>query len=234
MPTPTAALHRFQEALDWFRERVPMTETQFTRLTDRQRERAFTVAGVTQLNLVKAVWKAVDAAIEKGETLDDFKARVGDRLQRAWGAGEANPIARLETVFRNNVQSAYNAGRVRQLRDPDVLRTLPFWRFIAILDSRTSTTCRPLANVVLPANAPWFRTRIPPLHHRCRSTIIGISNRAAQRVGITQKAPRVRGQGGFGLMEEDWRPDLKGAPAPLVRIYRRKQKTAAKERRKRT
>lgn len=232
MPTPTASIHRFKEALDWFRERVPMTEAQFARLTDRQKERAFTVAGITQLNLIKAVWKAIDAALEKGETLKAFKERVGNRLQRAWGAGEQNPLARLETVFRNNVQSAYNAGRVRQLRDPDILRTLPYWRFVAVLDSRTSTTCRPLADVVLPANSAWFRTRIPPLHHRCRSTIIGISNRAAQRAGVTQQAPRARGQGGFGLGEEDWRPDLKGAPAPLVRIYRRKERALAKERKR--
>lgn len=224
MATPIAALYRFQEAVDWFRERVPMTDGQFTRLTERQRERAFTVAGVSQLNVVKAVWKAIDAAIEKGETLEDFKKRIGNRLEKAWGASEQNPLARTETIFRNNVQAAYNAGRVRQLRDPEALRTLPFWRMVVILDSRTSTTCKPLSDVVRPANDPWFRTRIPPLHHRCRSTIIGLTRRAADRAGITQRAPRARGQAGFGLLEEDWRPDLKGAPPPLIRILRRKLK----------
>ena len=233
MPTPPSALHRFQEAVDWFRDRVPMTEAQWARLTERQRERAFTVSGVTLLNVVKAVWQAVDAAIEKGETFESFQERIGDRLHRAWANTKDNPLARMETVFRNNVQAAYNAGRIRQLRDPDAQRTLPFWRYVVILDSRTSDTCKPLADVVLPQHHPWFRTRVPPLHHRCRSTIIGLTRRAAERVGVTQKPPRHRGSAGFGLMEDDWTPDLKGAPAPLVRTFQRKQRTAAKERRAR-
>lgn len=226
MSSPTASLFRFQEAVDWFRARVPMTERTFGKLSNRAQKKGFTVAGVTDLNVVKAVWKAIDAAIEKGETFENFQKRVGPRLSRAWHGMEGNPIARMETVFRNNVQAAYNAGRVRQLKDPDMLEALPFWRFVAILDSRTSTICRPLSDTVLQANAAWFRTRVPPLHHRCRSTIVGISRRAADRIGLTKKAPRQRGTGGFGLIEEDYSPDLKAAPAPLVKVYRRKQAAA--------
>lgn len=226
MSSPTASIHRFHEAVDWFRERVPMSEKQFGKLSGKAQARAFTVAGVAELNVVKAVWKAIDAAVEKGETFERFKKRVGSRLSKAWGPID-NPIARMETVFRNNVQAAYNAGRIRQLRDPDLLEALPFWRFVIILDSRTTRViCRPLADTVLPANSPWFRTRVPPLHHRCRSTIVGISKRAADRVGVTQKAPRQRGASGFGLIEDDYFPDLKRAPAPLVKVFKRKQAAA--------
>jgi len=232
MTSPVASLHRFQEAVDWFRERVPMTETQFSRLSERAQQRAFTVAGVSNLNVVKAVWKAIDGAIEKGETFESFKVRVGSRLSKAWGPVD-NPIARLETVFRNNVQAAYNAGRVRQLKDPDMMQALPFWRFAAILDARTTVLiCRPLANTVLPANAAWFRTRVPPLHHRCRSTIVGISKRAADRVGVTQRPTRERGSPGFGLIEEDFTPDLSAVPGRLVKVFERKQRAAKQARRR--
>lgn len=232
MATPPSALHRFHEAVDWFRARVPMTDAQFARMGDRAKERGFTVANVAELNVIKAVWKALDAAVANGETLDDFKERIGDRLHRAWANTVDNPIARMETIFRNNVQAAYNAGRVRQLRDPDAQSLQPFWRFVVILDSRTSPVCRPLADTILPANSPWFRTRVPPLHHRCRSTIVGMSRRAVARVGVTESPSRHRGDPGFGLMETDFHPDLKQAPAALQRIFRAKERAAGKTRKR--
>jgi hypothetical protein len=62
--------------------------------------------------------------------------------------------------------------------------------------------------------------------------LVGLSRRAAERLGITKQPPRQRGEAGFGLMEDDYRPDLKRAPAALVRIFRRKDRAAAKQRRK--
>jgi SPP1 gp7 family putative phage head morphogenesis protein len=230
MATPTANLHRFIEAVAWFRRRVPVTDAELATLEADAAEKAFWVSGAAELDLVEEVWEALDAAIEKGETLEQFRAKVFDRLSTAWVGTVANPAARLEVIFRTNVQLAYSKGRVAQLQEPAIAKVHPFWKFSSVLDARTSDICKPLNGMVLEADNPWWQSHTPPLHHQCRSTIIGLTNRAAQRVGVTQKPPDTKAAEGFGSLEdaEQWRPDPMKAPPPLRRIYRKKVAAAGR------
>lgn len=196
----TADLDRFEEAIDWFLARTVISAGERRRISVRARHRAFWIAGVAELNVVQSVFDALGRAIENGEPLDDFKRRVRGRLTTAWGGD--NPH-RIETIFRNAVQSSYNAGRVRQMRDPVVLQHRPFWMYDAVLDARTSPICKPLDRTVLPADDPFWEDHTPPLHHRCRSSIRSLREEQARRHGISTTAPDVRAQEGFGRAPTD-------------------------------
>ncbi len=131
---------KFEAAIKAFRKKVPMTEDEWSELEADELQFAFTVANVTQLDLVVDVYEAIDRAIENGTTLEDFKAEVGDSLASEWGGDDPNT---LETIFRTNVQGAYNGGRhaaADEMRD-----TRPYWRMDVVSDSRTSEklTIRP-------------------------------------------------------------------------------------------
>jgi hypothetical protein len=120
---------RYAEAIAWFRNRVPMTDEEFAALDVAERQKAFTVAGVTQARPIQEIFNAIDRAIADGTTLDDFKDEVGAQLEDAWG-GES-PF-RVETVFRTNIMcvlpgqfiqgrvvaasKAWYSGQVLQLR----------------------------------------------------------------------------------------------------------------------
>src|SRR4051794_10892872 len=116
MPSPTANLHRFLEAIAWFRQRVPISDAELADIEGDASDKAFWVSGAAELDLVQEVWEALDAAIEKGETLEQFREKVFDRLSSAWVGTVQNPAARLEVIFRTNVQLAYSKGRVAQLQ----------------------------------------------------------------------------------------------------------------------
>ena len=158
----TADPQKFEEAVEWFRRRVPLTDDEFKALSDDARRRAFAVSGVAELDLVNDVFEALDAAIESGLDFRDFEKAVGEKLEAAWGGTEKRKAWRLENIFRTNLQSAYGAGRYKQQKDPDVLKARPFWQYDAVLDSNTSVICRNLNGTLLPADDPFWGDALPP------------------------------------------------------------------------
>lgn len=186
------------EALAWLRSRVPLSDSQWRALTQAARHRAITVAGLAQQAMVAEVQAALVRALSEGTTLADFVDQVGDSLTAAWVGSKGSPAARLETVFRTNVMSAYNAGRYAQATDPDVLTARPYWRFLATLDSRTAPQCRAAHGVILPASDPFWQTHYPPLHHRCRCVVQTLSERGAERYGGVTAPSTLPAADGFG------------------------------------
>jgi len=226
---PSADPRRFEEAIGAWRAKTAMSEADWQALTEAQRQRAFKVAGVTNLRLLSDVWNALDRAVEKGETLADFKAGIAAKLEKEWGGEKPG---RLETIFRTNVQTAYSHGRYAQQTTPAMLKRRPFWKYSAVNDSRTTPICQPLGGTVLPASDPFWNTHVPPLHFNCRSTIIALSRDAAEAQGIAEDAPDIDAAEGFGLAPrpgtDTFAPDLSNVPPPLAKAYLAKQhKTAA-------
>ena len=172
-------------AVAWFRDRLPVTDDEWKNLQAEARRKSFKVAGVANADMVNDVWKALDGAVANGTTLEDFKAAIGDQLTQAWGG--ANP-ARVETIFRTNLQLAYSAGRQAEMSDPAIADERPFRRFVATLDGGTTPTCRELHNTVLAASDPFWLTRQPPLHFRCRSAITTLTPEEAEELAGPARA----------------------------------------------
>ena len=61
---------RFQEAIDDFLKRVPMTSDEYDQLEAAEQEFAFTVANVAQADLVADVYEALQSAIAEGTTFE--------------------------------------------------------------------------------------------------------------------------------------------------------------------
>lgn len=214
-PRPPADPKAYQEAVDWHRQRVPMTDAEFEAMQVASHERAFRVAGVAQLDMVNHVWSAIDKALAGGATLDEFREEVEASLTSAWG-GESP--RRVEVIFRTNLQHAYSRGRWEQQTDPVVKDLRPFWEFSAILDLGTTEVCRATHGTVLPADDPLWQSHNPPLHHQCRSTIVNLTPEQAKAKGITPTPPTTPAASGFGAAPgaDDWHPDLTKYPPELA------------------
>lgn len=173
-----------------------MTKFEWEQLTGRARRLAFTVAGAAQTSMIAEVQESIARALDQGVFYREWADAVKDKLYAAWGGPDAH---RLETIFQVNVQSAYQAGRYRQITDPDVMAARPFWLFDAVLDEGTTSICRGLDRTIRPADDPyWSAGRIPPLHFRCRSGIRTLTVGDATRRGITRRPSPAAGIGGFG------------------------------------
>ena len=144
----------------------------------------FMVAGAVKADLLSDLSKAVDAAIADGETLEQFRARFGKIVdQHGWAyRGERN--WRTRVIYQTNVATSYSAGRLKQLRDPDLLAFKPFWMY---RHSDAVLTPRPLHvswdGLTLSPDDPWWNAHYPPNEWGCMCYVVAVSVKDVTRMG---------------------------------------------------
>lgn len=211
---------QFEEAVRWFITKTVVNRATWDTLTEAAQKRAFTVSGVQNAHVLQTVFDSLERAIAEGRSLKQFKRDVEQVLRKEWGGSVKNPGFRIETIYRTNVQSALNAGRLHQLRQPDVVKSRPIWVFDALMDGRTSSICIRLSGIARPNTDPWWKTHIPPMHFNCRSKIKG-KRRGKVKLTPPSELPEYDSQEGFGLdplaPEHDWEPDLTGLEERLAK-----------------
>lgn len=154
----------FDEAVSFLKSRIPLTKTEWKDIETKIRFRAFTVAALSEVDQVEKVRRSALAALEKGTPFPDFwtEATAAGKA----GISDASPWY-WETVYRTNMQTAYNAGRAAEFT-----RVQPeYLEFVGIEDERQTDICRAASGTILPASDPFWKTHWPPLHFNCRSTV---------------------------------------------------------------
>jgi hypothetical protein len=181
----------FKDAIDFHRQKVNLPTEAWHDIEGRAHDRAFVVAGVTKLDVLAALNKAVDDAIAKGETLEQFRDKLENiSAKSGWLADQNEKIRawRAHIIYEANLRTAYQAGRWKQMRDPDVLRLRPYWRYIHG-DLRTPKTPRPdhvaLHGLVLLATDPIWRKIYPPNGWFCTCGVQNLSQRELEKLGKT-------------------------------------------------
>lgn len=227
----TAEVERFDEAVEWFADRFPVTEQLRDALGQYAGARAWTIAGVTQLDAVMAAHELLGKAIEKGWSTD----HTVEELKRVLSAYSFTGN-RLGGIVRTNVQLAYNAGRYQQMSDPDLMELRPYRQLDGIDDFRQSDICRSRDGITLPAKDPFWLTCWPPLHHGgCRTVVRSLAkweldDVPESKLSLPPNLPKV--SPGFGLAPDvgmPWRPDLSKYPTRLSNAYRDKEADAARK-----
>lgn len=216
----------FQEAVDYFKERVPVTAEQFYSIAEEYRSLAFTVAGYTKLRILKEFYEELLAAMEEGNTLSEFRAGM-DRFLEAEGFEGVSP-EQADLVFRTNIQTAYSVGHYQQMTDPAVLELRPYWMYDAVNDSHTRPSHLAMDGKVYPADSPVWDTWYPPNGFRCRCTVRALSKRQVEQRGLKVESgfPAIAPDPKFGTNPAKVRfePDLKDYPPALVKAYREREK----------
>lgn len=218
----------FEEAIAWFRERVPMTDVAWSVLTGRAKRRAFHVAGLTQLSLVQALYEGVRDQLEQGVNEERFQEQMAERLSNAWSdASEKYRAWRIRLVLRQELTNSFNAGRFLQASDPIVAHVFNRWLYSAVMDGNTTEICKALDGTILPNDDPFWLSHHPALHIGCRGTIIPLmEDQANEMGGVTASPPKVKVPDGFGGIpgQDEWEPD--GIPGPLREVWNRKRRAA--------
>lgn len=218
----------FEEAVEWLLTRLPISKLEFEALSAAAKKRAFTVANVAQMDVVAETQASLVSALELGTPLKEWAKDFGPTLEAAWKGTVNDPPFRLETIYRNNMQSSYSAGRERLASHPIVREMRPYKRFDAVMDRRTTDDiCRPLNGVVKPADDPWWETHTPPLHHRCRSGTVTLTEEQAEEEGITTTTPSANAQDGWGArvstVDGGWTPEQGERDDDLWAAFERKE-----------
>ncbi|MEN6535491.1 MAG: phage minor head protein [Bryobacteraceae bacterium] len=199
----------FTEAVEEFAARRVITREEADTLEAYARRRAWWISGVAQMDVANDAFESILTALTDGVKFDDWKKTAGKAIEAEWGRTDS---PRLLLIFRNATSQAYNAGRWDQMHHPAVAPLRPYVAYDVVWDSRTSKICRPLKDVVLPADDPFVLTHFPQLHHGCRTGLRSLRESVARRLGITTKLPDVDVTDGFG-----YPPNLTTPPLPSER-----------------
>ncbi|MCL4515907.1 MAG: phage minor head protein [Firmicutes bacterium] len=226
----------FEEAVQFFREKVALTPAKFNELAQEWKLKAFTIAGIGKLDVLRDILEKLDQALAEGTTLQEFRQKANELLEkRGWDG--LTPY-RADNIFRTNIQTAYNVGRYRQMSDPDVLPRRPYWLYDAVNDRRTRPTHAALDGKAWRANDHFWDTWYPPNGYRCRCSVRSLSERDVKRLGLTiqEGIPAMVAPPGrpvqplmpdpgwsFNPGKVSWQPDLAKYPPALQQAYARRQ-----------
>ena len=216
----TLEVGEFDEAVQSFDTRVPRLRSEVERLRREAQSVSSGIAQAEKTQILNSLSKSSVAinqsffmtGIDDVAVLSQIKQAVADAIRgdirlvdfidRAELEGARNLTrARLETVYRNNLSSAFNEGRVNALSSAEVQKTIPLVMLVEIRDRRTRGNPAGL----YPDRGMHYQMHgyvetlenmrnkgiIPPNGHNCRGGIRGIPRFEAEQKGWVDKQGNV-------------------------------------------
>ena len=202
----------FKEQIDFFRQKSPRPTKGWNDLTRGDHDRAFVVAGAKDLAMLQDFQNAIGKAIKDGTTLETFRKDFDEIVARYGWSYKGSRAWRTKIIFETNIRTSYMAGRLKQMRDPAVIKARPYWQY------RHGVTRKPkiprrqhLAwdGLILPHDDAFWQIHFPPNDWQCSCGVRTLSHRDLQRLGKTgpDTAPEI-------LME----PQLDKATGKLIEL----------------
>jgi len=169
-------------AAAFFARKLNLPGNEWSDLWREAHDKAFTVAGTLNESGEKAlaqIREAVRAAIEDGETIEEFKKRFDDIVAKTGWDYRGGRNFRARAIFETNLRTSWAAGRFAQM--DEIKSERPFWQY----RHGGSAVPRPehLAwdGLILHADHPWWRTHYPPNGFGCTCHVVCLSAREVDR-----------------------------------------------------
>jgi len=169
-----------EAAIEFWKWKAAMSHEDMKKLDAGARERAFYVTALAEHDAVQAVKNALGEALENGETFQDFQERIADVIAEQGWRGD-----RIETIFRNNLQTAYSAGRYAKMQEVKQFR--PYWQYITVGDERVRPSHAILHGMVFHADSEFWDENYPPNGHKCRCAVRTLSERQMEKEGLAME-----------------------------------------------
>ena len=181
MPVAVSFNAPFAEQLEFHRAKLNLPTERYDDILKGAHDRAFIVAGAANADLLNDLNAAITKAIGEGTGLaafrKDFKSIMLKHGWTGWtGEGsKAGQAWRTKVIYQTNMATSYAAGRWRQLTDPDLLKTRPYWRYCH-LDGVLHPRPQHVAwdGLVLPFDHPFWKTHFPPNGWGCHCYVIAV------------------------------------------------------------
>ncbi|GMV60117.1 MAG: hypothetical protein AMXMBFR72_32100 [Betaproteobacteria bacterium] len=170
-------------------------------------DEAFTVAKMMDADLLAEVQASLESALANGTPFRQWADELMPTLQKAgwWGRkAVVDPLtgkvvqaqlgspARLETIFRTNMQAAYAAQKWQTIESQ--AKVAPYLMYDAVDDGRTRELHASWDETVLPVSHRWWRTHYPPNGWNCRCGVIQLTKDEIEAFGF-KESPRAPDDG---------------------------------------
>lgn len=183
MPEIRGRFKSFGAAVAHFRQKLNLPSERWDDIKQGEHARAFIVAGVTRDNVLTEIREAVDAALDRGETLEDFRKRWAETVARhGWPGGAGNESDkrrawRTSVIYHTNLRTSYMAGRW------ETLKQFPYLKYQHNTVRHPREAHLAWDGKIIATDDPWWQTHYPPNGWGCRCTVTGVSAARLKALG---------------------------------------------------
>lgn len=180
-----------EKAIEFMKKRAPLPIKRLEQIMDDVAEDS----ALLMRDLVDKVAERIDErilqALERGDSMKKFIDDLPQILDKV-GLSAKNPYY-WETVFRNNIQTAYQAGRREIMSRPEVEEAFGYYQYLTVGDSAVRPEHAALNERVWKANDPAVKSFWPPNGHGCRCDMVALDEQDIKDEGlkVSKGAPMV-------------------------------------------
>ena len=190
MPEVTLGNVPAKEAIEHIRAKLAVPTKRWDDMLGEVHVKAFTVAGATKLDLLKDLHGAVATAIEKGQSINQFRQQFDKTVAKHGWEYKGTRGWRTRVIYDTNLRTAHMAGRHKQVQR--VKKKRPFQIYMTVGDQQVRPEHAAWHKLVLPVDDPWWDTHYPPNGWGCRCYINTANQRQLDRQGLSPaKAPKI-------------------------------------------
>ena len=172
----------FRQQIAFFRGKRNVLTESWLDVWQAEHDNAFMVAGANRIELVADFRDAVRAAIESGETLEDFRRRFDSIVAKHGWDYTGGRNWRSRVIYETNLRQSYNAGRWNQLQR--LKKARPYWRY---KHSDAVEHPRPVHlswdDKIWAADDPVWQVIYPSNGWGCQCYVEALSERDMKRLG---------------------------------------------------
>ena len=159
--------------------------------------KAFTVAKMAKADLLRDTKEILENSLKNGTSARTTQKEVEKLfIEKGWWGkrevedknGEKKTIQlgskyRVKTIYKQNIQSAYNAGRyLEQLENADIA---PYLQYVCVIDSVTRPEHKALHQKIFRYDDEFWLYFYPPNGWGCRCTVRSLSASKLKHLGLT-------------------------------------------------
>ncbi|MDH3001472.1 phage head morphogenesis protein [Chelonobacter oris] len=160
----------FEEQVRYFEKKLNLPTNSYLDVLGKEHDYFFMVAGANRNEVLIALREAVDEAIEKGLTLDEFRQRFDGVAANTGWQYNGGRNWRTRIIYDTNVYAAYNRGRLKQ--HLDLADVMPYWEYQHNMNEHPRQEHMDWDGLVLPASDPWWRYHYPIKAYGCHCSVI--------------------------------------------------------------
>ncbi len=184
-------------AIKYFKNKKNQLSWDWFEVWQDAHKKSFTVAKVMRESILNDIRSSLEKALSEGKTFREFSKELKPTLQKKgwWGEqivvdskGTAEKVQmgsmyRLKTIYRVNMQTAYQTGRYKtQIDNAD---NRPYWEYVAVMDASTRPEHAMLNGLVFRYDDPFWKSFYPPNGWNCRCRVNALSDYKMKKKNIT-------------------------------------------------
>ena len=165
---------------------------------DDAHARSFTIAKMTQLDLLSDTRKAIVQAMSDGVGFKGFAESITPVMEAKgwWGqktvtnpSGDVQDVQlgsprRLSTIYHVNRRTAVMAAKYERL--VEAADTHPYWQYSAVMDGKTRQTHAMMNGATYAIDDPFWTHNFPPNGFNCRCTVKPLTASRAEKAGVSK------------------------------------------------